>query len=77
MLLFLNFSLIVSSQPFSAVSISIRSPSCVSFCRSLVVPSSRFFTVPDGMVQGITMRLAVVPVSGGGRLCAVIFVDIG
>ena len=40
------------------------------------MPGSRFFAVLAGMVRGITMSPAVVPISGGGRLCAVIFVEI-
>ena len=37
----------------------------------------RFFTVLAGMIQGITMSPAVVPIYVVGWLCAGIFVDIG
>ena len=41
------------------------------------MPGSRFFAVSAGMVRGITMIPAVVPISGAGWPCAGIFVEIG
>ena len=41
------------------------------------MPGSRFFAVSAGISRGITMSLAVVPISGAGGLCAGIFVEVG
>ena len=41
------------------------------------MPGSRFFTVTDRVVQIISTIPAVVPISGDGWPCAVIFIYIG
>ena len=66
-----------SSQPFSAGFISGLSLFCVSFFRALFMPGSRFFAVSAGMVRGINMIPAVVPISSVGWIWAGIFVNIG
>ena len=40
------------------------------------MPGSKFFSVSSGMVQGITMSPAVVPISGVGWPCSGVFVEI-
>ena len=41
------------------------------------MPGSRFFTVKARVVRRVAMGPAVVPISGDGWPCAVIFVVIG
>ena len=41
------------------------------------MPGSRFFTVTARVVRRVAMGPAVVPISGDGWPCAVIFVELG
>ena len=74
---FAKFSLyLVPSH--SQLGLFLAEPQFVSaFCCSFVMPGSSFLAVTARVVRRVAMGPAVVPISGDGWPCAVIFVEIG